>query len=210
MREPEAKSRTVEIWRKPGSGRADGKKTSGSAGFTLIELVVAIAIMSMVIMAAAGLIVSASNSYRISNIEIELQMEAQTAMNQLNDILIEARQYSAVQKPDGTAELTVWTAEKQYIFRLDKENRRLVFRSKEAGDDAPGAEALLAKYCDSFSVTPPARPAKGDAQLVTVSLTFVYADKTYETTSCISLRGEKSGEAEGDIVSLGGKEKKQP
>lgn len=208
--EPEAESRTVEKCRIFKYRLISKIKTSGNKGFTLIELVVAIAIMSMVMIAAAGLIVSASNSYRLSNIEIELQMEAQTAMNQLNDILIEAKQY-AVQKNGGiTEQLVVWTAEKQYIFRLDKENRRLVFRSAEQnalpGGDAPGTEALLAKYCDSFSVTPETRPAEGEAQLVTITLTFVYADKIYETTSCISLRGETAG----DIVSLNGKERNRP
>ncbi|MDE7299096.1 MAG: hypothetical protein K2N94_09760, partial [Lachnospiraceae bacterium] len=155
----------------------------------LIERVIAIVIMSMVMMAAAGLIASAASSYRISNIEIELQMEAQTAMNQLNDILIEATNYSAEQE-DGTTKLTVRTAEKSYSLRLDKENRQLVFRSWEEGG-TPGAEALLAKYCDDFRITPETRPVQGEAQLVTVELKFIYADKTYTTTSCISLRGEE-------------------
>ena len=66
------------------------KQKSDQRGFTLIELIVTIMIMSIVMVAAAGFIITAANSYRVANIELELQTEAQAAMNQLNDILIEA------------------------------------------------------------------------------------------------------------------------
>ena len=67
------------------------KQKSDQRGFTLIELIVTIMIMSIVMVAAAGFIIAAANSYRVANIELELQTEAQAAMNQLNDILIEAK-----------------------------------------------------------------------------------------------------------------------
>lgn len=153
-------------------------------GFTLVELIVAILIMSMVMLAAAGFVVSAANSYRVSNIEIELQMEAQIAVNQFSDILIEAKDYTVVRKADGTMDkLTVTTGEgKTYTFQMNEEKRWLVF------SEGSGEEALLAKYCESVKITPDAKPAAGEKQIVTVEIDFLYSGKSYKTTSCISLR----------------------
>ena len=84
------------------------KQKSDQRGFTLIELIVTIMIMSIVMVAAAGFIITAANSYRVANIELELQTEAQAAMNQLNDILIEAKRYE-FREVDGKTRLTVVT-----------------------------------------------------------------------------------------------------
>lgn len=157
-------------------------------GFTLVELIVAILIMSIVMLAAAGFIVSAANSYRVSNIEIELQMEAQTAVNQLNDILIEAKEYTVQENAGGAVSLTVISAEKtgerekEYVFRLDTEKKQLLFSVDGS------AEALLANYCERVKITPQTRPGDGEPQIVTVVLEFLHSGKSYTTTSCISLR----------------------
>ncbi|MBQ9119283.1 MAG: prepilin-type N-terminal cleavage/methylation domain-containing protein [Lachnospiraceae bacterium] len=154
-------------------------------GFTLVELIVAILIMSMVMLAAAGFVVSAANSYRVSNIEIELQMEAQIAVNQFNDILIEAIWYDTQQKADGTMDkLTVMTAEAVYTFRVDTTKHQLMFSVNGA------EEALLAKYCESVQITPGSKPAETNKQIVSVVINFLNSGKTYTTTSCISLRNE--------------------
>lgn len=153
-------------------------------GFTLVELIVAVLIMGMVMLAAAGFIASAANSYRVSNIEIELQMEAQIAVNQFGDILIEAREYTVQENVDGTmAKLTVTTGEGiTYTFRVDTGKHRLMF-SVDGGE-----EALLAKYCESVRITPGTKPAEGEKQIVTVVIDFLHSGKSYTTTNCISLR----------------------
>jgi len=46
------------------------KQKSDQRGFTLIELIVTIMIMSIVMVAAAGFIITAANSYRVANIEL--------------------------------------------------------------------------------------------------------------------------------------------
>ena len=91
------------------------KQKSDQRGFTLIELIVTIMIMSIVMVAAAGFIITAANSYRVANIELELQTEAQAAMNQLNDILIEAKRYE-FREVDGKTRLTVVTPETTYFI----------------------------------------------------------------------------------------------
>lgn len=150
-------------------------------GFTLIEMVVTILIMSIVMVAAAGFIITAANSYRVANIEVELQSEAQIAMNQFNDILIEAKQYDFT-KTDGTPKLTVVTPENTYYFTLDTAKNELLFSKNPDEADPP----LLARYCKSFEV----EKVGEEQKLVAVTIDFEYAGRTYKTTSCISLRNQ--------------------
>lgn len=152
-------------------------------GFTLVELIVTILIMSIVMVAAAGFIITAVNSYRVANIELELQSEAQVAMNQFNDILIEAKYYK-FEMLDASPRLTVVTpgdasnsADVTYYFTV--KNNELLFSKKLGETDPP----LLARYCKSFAVEEKNR-------LLVVTIEFEYANRTYTTTSCISLRNQ--------------------
>lgn len=157
-------------------------------GFTLVELIVTILIMSIVMVAAAGFLITAVNSYRVANIELELQSEAQVAMNQFNDILIEAKQYKFEQDLSGNPKLTVVTPGTQgagdvtYYFSV--KNSELLFSKTPDDPDPP----LLARYCKKFEI----KESGKENKLVTVTIDFEYAGRTYETTSCISLRNQGS------------------
>lgn len=59
-------------------------------GFSLIEVIAAVAILSFLILAICTFMTTGSNMYKKSNVEIDLQQEAQTTMNQLNDMLLPA------------------------------------------------------------------------------------------------------------------------
>lgn len=161
-------------------------KKKDQRGFSLVELIVTILIMSVVMLAAAGFLITSTNSYRVSNIEIKLQMEAQTALAQLTDILMEAQSYQVKLKAgEETAEgLTVVTAEHSYHFRLDEEKNQLLYGVDQR------EESLLAEYCSSMMISPQQRPASGEAQLIDISLELGFSGQTYQTTSCISLRND--------------------
>lgn len=173
------------------------KQKSDQRGFTLIELIVTIMIMSIVMVAAAGFIITAANSYRVANIELELQTEAQAAMNQLNDILIEAKRYE-FREVDGKTRLTVVTPETTYHFMLDTQKNELLF-SESLGESEP---PLLAHYCKSFEVSPDVFKAgkvqESENRLVTVTIGFEYAGRTYTTTNCISLRNQNQIDGQED------------
>jgi prepilin-type N-terminal cleavage/methylation domain-containing protein len=59
-------------------------------GFSLIELIITIAISVFVLGILASFLWQSSNYYRRSNEEVTLQMEAQTILNQLKDLIVEA------------------------------------------------------------------------------------------------------------------------
>ena len=58
-------------------------------GFTLVELIIAVAILAIVTLAVCGFIVVGSRSYTSANTDIMLQQEAQLALNQISDVIID-------------------------------------------------------------------------------------------------------------------------
>ena len=58
-------------------------------GFTLVELIIAVAILAIVTAAVCGFIVVGSRSYASSNTDIMLQQDAQLALNQMSDVIID-------------------------------------------------------------------------------------------------------------------------
>ena len=58
-------------------------------GFTIVELIIAVAILAVVTLAVCGFIVVGSRSYTSANTDIMLQQEAQLALNQISDVIID-------------------------------------------------------------------------------------------------------------------------
>ena len=58
-------------------------------GFTIVELLIAIAILSIVVMSVCGFILVGSRSYASANSDINVQQEAQLSLNQMSDVLID-------------------------------------------------------------------------------------------------------------------------
>ena len=54
-----------------------------------MELLIAIAILSIVVMSVCGFILVGSRSYASANSDINVQQEAQLSLNQMSDVLID-------------------------------------------------------------------------------------------------------------------------
>lgn len=65
-------------------------------GLTLIEVIVTLLIGSLVLLAVTGLLTVSTRAYHNSSIETSLQMEAQVALNQIDDLIIKANSYAWV------------------------------------------------------------------------------------------------------------------
>ncbi|HAB61871.1 MAG TPA: hypothetical protein DCE48_14460, partial [Lachnospiraceae bacterium] len=70
-------------------------------GFSLVEVVATVAILSFLIFAICTFMSTSSNLYKESSLEIDLQQEAQTTMNQLNDMLLSANKFKVSYKNQG-------------------------------------------------------------------------------------------------------------
>lgn len=63
-----------------------------NSGFSLVELIIAIAILVIVIGAVCSFIIITSRNYANGNNDISVQQEAQLALNQMSDVIIDATQ----------------------------------------------------------------------------------------------------------------------
>ena len=59
----------------------------GKKGFTLVEIIVSLAIMTIVAGAVGAFVVAGNNSYMRGNKELTLQEEAQLTANQMIDLI---------------------------------------------------------------------------------------------------------------------------
>ena len=80
------------------------RRKQNNQGMTLIELVVAFAILGVVAVAVSMFIITGIRSYSKANNETNVQSEAQTALNQINNMVIDAAlgvNYNVVNKDVG-------------------------------------------------------------------------------------------------------------
>ena len=61
-----------------------------NSGFSLVELIIAIAILVIVTGAVCSFIIITSRNYANGNNDISVQQEAQLALNQMSDVIIDA------------------------------------------------------------------------------------------------------------------------
>jgi prepilin-type N-terminal cleavage/methylation domain-containing protein len=119
-------------------------------GFSLIELIVSLAVASIVILAIGTLMSVGTRSYYSTNTETELQKESQIAMNQLNDLLIKTQDYKYLTdfQVDGVSvPILVITGSEDddvgnavvyyYVIIFDKSRNQLLFRKSKKANFAP-------------------------------------------------------------------------
>ncbi len=79
-----------------------GWKKLGNRGLTLVELICAIAILSLVGTTVGGILIVSAQSYDNGMNEVELQQEAQMVVNQINDLIIDTTATESVSFADNT------------------------------------------------------------------------------------------------------------
>lgn len=85
-------------------------------GFTLVELLIAVAIMSIVLAAVCGFIVVGSKSYAAANSDINVQQEAQLALNQMSDVMIDTTRSVNYAGYDSSGSPTLVVKDSEFTF----------------------------------------------------------------------------------------------
>lgn len=175
-------------------------------GYSLVELMVVVAILGIVSSAVVGLVIACTRSYRNVNQETNLQNEAQVAMNQIENMLIDAtngvsyylgnnenNKVVSDDESDGTSTkktLVIYNKEEVLNVIWVSKDKKLYFRkdarSAESGYVTKGEEALMAEYVENFSVSLVNAKKKG---VVNVLLSFKTDErKTYDLNQNITMR----------------------
>ena len=100
------------------------RKKMENKGFTLVEIIVCLAIMTIVAGSVGAFIVAGNNSYLRGNKELTLQEEAQLAANQMIDLIIMWRRISSSQTLPGL--LWIWMVIRRRMMPAMRCRRRSV------------------------------------------------------------------------------------
>lgn len=176
-------------------------------GFSLIEIVVALAILGIASAAIFEFAIVASKNYQKQTKEVKLQYEAQLSMNQLQDLLIDTTKgvsYSVngvgnrIFKDDEidgviageitTKQLVIYNTETYYEIEWNKAKEKLFYSEFQLAEGAwnPVVEdALMAEYVSDFSADLTVLEEQGSLRL---NVVFNNNNREYTVTQNVTLR----------------------
>lgn len=174
-------------------------------GMTLLELIISMAIAVIVVVMIVSFMNGAFRVFQKTSDEVNLQMEAQTAVNQLSDITMEAKEIQI--SSDGNKYLVSYniTGKKDYVIIFDPVNYKLYLKEIDVADKASPTESnlvtmenltygegakhysdeenLQAEYVHDFSIEDP------DTKLITITMELQIGDNnSYKIDKKVNLR----------------------
>ncbi len=166
----------------------------GNKGFTLVELIVATAILGLISLAVAGFMAAGARTYGSLNYTLRLQYQAQLAMSQMQEYVIDC--VDGIQW-DGTDTLTIVNGDGagqavQFVFDAGTNTITLqkggYTYTADGGTFAMTSEATLVEDVDDFTVALTHDDDGTLVQSVTLTLNLARQGKTYTGTQTLALR----------------------
>lgn len=171
-------------------------------GFTLVELILAMTLTIIVTGIVISLLIFNSRSYIFASKEVNLQMESQTVMNQLNDILIEAEwveltsldsswKAMIIYKPSKSSPDVVFfnqTDRKLYLMEVPAAS--MTDLAKFAKEHCSVNENLMAVNVSDLAIYPADGTYIKDKKQITLRLHFADASSEYDTEQNIKFRNK--------------------
>ena len=183
-----------------------------NSGFSLVELIIAIAILVIVTGAVCSFIIITSRNYANGNNDISVQQEAQLALNQMSDVIIDATEsinYVGYDESDQPVKALkdsefAFTPEKKalivyntepdhYMFYWQKSDESLYFSVADADGNfpMPGENStdcvLLAEHVTDFQVD---LSQVEERRVVKLMLNFQTGTRKFEMANNITVRNK--------------------
>jgi prepilin-type N-terminal cleavage/methylation domain-containing protein len=178
-------------------------------GFTLVELIVSVAILGIIVAAVGAFAVSGSRAYASVSAGVDLQVESQTAMNFVREYAVDCSDGVCV-GADGTLYLLCSGGEEQegggvavvyteHIFQRTDEG--LIYTVQHFAVDGKPAARESGTVSGSVTAFAAELPAGQRAASVTVTMELARRGKTYTGTETLALRNMPQGYAsEADLL----------
>ena len=152
-------------------------------GLSLVELIVTIAIMSIISVGIAAAVVSSTKSYTTGSSEVDLQQEVQNITNILNNLVMdanEAKNAGVGGTATGSESLFIESSNGDYyVIAAEEVDGAKHLKFYELNDDYSVAEGYtLSTYVDTFE----AKPGKKDGEWdYTVDFNLIFKSKVVGT-----------------------------
>ncbi len=182
-------------------------------GFTLVELVVVMAIMGLLGLAVVNFIGTSSNQYKSATKEVDLQYEAQLTMNQIGDLLIDAQKGVKYESGSATNPVEVASANEESSITsqaVSSDSKLIIYDSdctyniiyrpadskiylrkdtvdESTGNVVEGQESLMAEHVVGFTPDLSEAESKNSINIV---VDFKNGDKTYTSTQNFTMRNK--------------------
>ncbi len=166
-------------------------------GLSLIELVCALAILSIISTTIGGAMVFASNSYRTGSVDTALQQEAQFTVNAIESLIIDA-----TNEVSWTGNvLTIKNAEYTYIITYDSGAQTLRYTQFKTDDSTNliANNELLAEHVKEFKVN---AANFAVARTVDIEMTLENGNSKFTSNYNITSRNDPSSGDVPEVVAL--------
>ncbi|SHO53933.1 prepilin-type N-terminal cleavage/methylation domain-containing protein [Anaerocolumna xylanovorans] len=180
-------------------------KKSNNRGISLIELIIGMAISSIIIAAIILFMSAGSRGYQAAQSEISLQTEAQTIMNQIREYVLEGNN---IEYDSGNAALTIYHSDgnaatttdameiiwfngsdhNMYLYHTTAGGKTSVMAAVQSGTVTE--DNLMGEYVEGFEVSGKLIDDRTGASgtTLTVSLRMKYNGREYKLAEDMKLR----------------------
>jgi prepilin-type N-terminal cleavage/methylation domain-containing protein len=182
-------------------------KKRNNRGFTLVELLVSLAILMVLSAAVLGFVSSASSSYSSVFSNVNLQFESQVVMAQVQDYLVDCNGGLCFVSDGSGSTLTVVdrddTGCAAHVFRFDAATHELYYSKRNISTDGgspvmeSGEEYFLSGRVTDFVVSLPHSESADAAEL---TLSFALRSKSYTGEQTVALRNRPLTAADTDAL----------
>lgn len=151
-------------------------------GFTLVEMIVSVAILGIIAVGASAFMVAGSRAYGSLSYTVRLQYEAQLAMAQLQEYTVDCA--TGLAWDDAETALYLVNGGTVHLFDYDASAQTLSYGSGTAAETLTvTADALAAEHIEAMDVV--LQDADMEAE---ITLTLCRENQRYTATQVIALR----------------------